>query len=885
MKETNDSSIKKVGYNPLAPWPCMRGNNQSTGVRTWDLSKEKMANDIPVRHFSTGNGIFSTPIIGPDETLYIGSGDSWIYALDPIKNEEKWRFKTGEVIDCAGTISDAGTLFFASCDASMYSLTMEGKLNWQLNLLKDRRHFSPSTIYWWEANVVIGPNGLIFAGCDDFYLYAIEPETGNIRWASMTGMNVWTAPAFSHDGELVYIASFDTNAYAFEADTGKLRWKTKIGNFIASSPAVGNDGTVYLGSFDGHLYALDGKNGKVKWRVKTDGAVYASTAIAPSQTLYVGSSDGSLYAINSETQEVLWTYYTGDAIRGSASLGPDPEGLSPYLIYFGSGNGTLYALDPSGKRRWSYDTLSPYSQIEYPNINASIALGDKGLATATANGDVIWIPYNYYLQKKAKGITTDPGDGYPDNGTYWYLMSQGGTPSDKPLVKEEEHDSSNLILEPTQTISLHAIIKRNAQTLSAKIVPESVQVEITPEIPVRVSVQPDGQQINIIPEAIANKETKYSLLAKASLQHGEENIQISGKMNFTPRYDAEAADIKRVPENAFSITHMSIYSPNIIPTFDQMGIASQMIEARIVSVDEKTNRVVGWGLNKFGVTETGELVGVPVSRHFFFAFGGTYKNGHLIIESLNCQFETTAFPLPLNLLRFTCAVDKNGIPIQAGSMLAEYKLPKVKDYFSAKNQYELSDASQIISAFKRNLSSGITLLKTASDYISTWIPKEHGIQEIPQIFKAAAMTVPLFFLVVQKKTYKPWGLFDEQGQFTGVGTFKLAPVDQSKLQTPKNLKVEKFYFDEKQRRFAVEFDTGENMDSTIGTIPGVLLIDEETLSPMDLDYNSLTHINRDDKGCLKSCYLDIPLTLKIKQKRIRALAMADLCLLDELKMP
>ena len=54
--------------------------------------------------FRTGRGIFSTPVIGGDGTVYVGSGDTYFYAIRP-DGRLRWRLKTGGMIDAAGALS------------------------------------------------------------------------------------------------------------------------------------------------------------------------------------------------------------------------------------------------------------------------------------------------------------------------------------------------------------------------------------------------------------------------------------------------------------------------------------------------------------------------------------------------------------------------------------------------------------------------------------------------------------------------------------------------------------------------------------------------------------------------------------------------------------
>jgi outer membrane protein assembly factor BamB len=49
---------------------------------------------------STEKGIFSTPLIDSDGSIYIGSADHYFYALKP-DGTLIWSFETGEIIDSA----------------------------------------------------------------------------------------------------------------------------------------------------------------------------------------------------------------------------------------------------------------------------------------------------------------------------------------------------------------------------------------------------------------------------------------------------------------------------------------------------------------------------------------------------------------------------------------------------------------------------------------------------------------------------------------------------------------------------------------------------------------------------------------------------------------
>ena len=88
-----------VPVQQSSPWPEMRRDSRNTG-----------ASPIRARYdggrpwlFRTGRGIFSTPVIGGDGTVYVGSADHDFYALRP-DGRLRWKLRTGGIIDAAAAI-------------------------------------------------------------------------------------------------------------------------------------------------------------------------------------------------------------------------------------------------------------------------------------------------------------------------------------------------------------------------------------------------------------------------------------------------------------------------------------------------------------------------------------------------------------------------------------------------------------------------------------------------------------------------------------------------------------------------------------------------------------------------------------------------------------
>lgn len=828
------------------------------------------------RCWPTGNGIFSTPIIGADETIYVGSADRHFYALDPHSGEQRWRFETGECIDCAGCIAEDGTVYFASCDASLYGMAPEGDMRWKLTPFAKRRHFSPSTIYWWEANVVLGPNGWLYAGNDDFNFYAIQPG-GDIQWAQLTGMHIWTAPAFSDDGA-VYFISFDLMLYALDSASGQLRWRSDIGNFAASSPAIGPSGSIHFGSFDGCVYAVEPYGGSIAWKRSTGGPIYATPAIAEDGTLFIGSSDGSFYAIAADGR-VLWSFYTGDAIRCSAVIGPDPEGRCDYLVYFGGGNGLIYALEPGGLRRWSLDSKALGAGGDYPNINASVALGRTGLSTANANGDVFFVPYHLYLDAPdTPGMCREQGDGYPSDGALLYAMTPGGRMAARPLPDEPGDEAPEILAEPGQVLSFRALSRVGGHTLPVRIEPGSLDVTVVPSRPFRATVQPDGGQLNLVFEGPAPSLEACAISVSASFVDAERSGELRGALRTLPlEAPSTAPAITELAGLPFDITHMSIFDPTIVPSLDQIGIASLSIHVRVVHVDQDSGRVVAWGLQRFGQDEQGEHVQISMPRHLTYAFGGHYRDGHLQLEARGCRFETTAFPVPLDLLRFTGAWDGEHGPRAGASLLYEVDAGSRLRALVPLSR-ERVDTRKRPWRVRRNLD-----WKGLAGFVRSWVPGMDTLgSTLSQASKGAARSLALALRLPRRELYGPWGLVGEDGWSRGVGTFRTRASEPVPLPA---LAVELFGYDAKRHTVVADVSLVGVADRALSAaVPGILLIDIDRAVPVPLDYAGATTIDAQPEQGRWTVQLQLPRAISPRGRRWRALLLFDLETLAEVEI-
>jgi uncharacterized repeat protein (TIGR01451 family) len=303
-----------AGLDP-GPWPKFHHDAQNTG------KSENNGVEYPFLKwkYQTEESITSSPAIGSDGTIYVGSYDNYLYAINPDKSL-KWKYQTGRYISSSPAIGADGTIYVGSTDGYLYAINPDKSLKWKH---QTGNYHSPA----------IGADGTIYVGSCSPYLFAINPD-GSLKWKYHAGANIESSPAIGVDGA-IYFGSGDNHLYAINPD-GSIKWKYLAGSYISSSPAIGADGTIYVGSWDNHLYAIN-PDGSIKWRYRTGNNISSSPAIGADGTIYVGSDDNHLYAINPD-KSLKWKHQTGGDIESSPAIGADGT------IYVGSYDKYLYAF-------------------------------------------------------------------------------------------------------------------------------------------------------------------------------------------------------------------------------------------------------------------------------------------------------------------------------------------------------------------------------------------------------------------------------------------------------------------------------------------------------------------------------------------------------------
>jgi len=384
--------------NSKSVWPMFRHDRKHTGSSPYTGPTSPTVQWT----FQTGDGVASSPSIGEDGTIYVGSGwhhlvhsDSNLYAINP-DGTLKWEFPTGKAVFSSPAIGEDGAIYFGSLDKNFYVVEDSGtyaKMRWSLN-----------AGHWIMNSPIIAADSTVYFGSLNFRLFAAD-YYGNLKWVDTLGWCVWASSAIDDNGFLI-VGSKDHKVYKYDdmSPTHSVVWQHPVGQFydghlVDASPAIGPDGTIYVGvdqfGAAGHagqdvitpdtaMFALN-PDGTRKWSMYIGNGVESSIGIGKNNMIYFGSLDSFFYAVRDmgTHPEIIWTYKTGGSIDASPTIGGDGT------IYIGSRDSTMYAFNPDGTILWTFDaggdiessvTINGDGIIYFGGMDGKVyALGEIGL--------------------------------------------------------------------------------------------------------------------------------------------------------------------------------------------------------------------------------------------------------------------------------------------------------------------------------------------------------------------------------------------------------------------------------------------------------------------------------------------------------------------------
>ena len=195
------------------------------------------------------------------------------------------------------------------------------------------------------------------------------PDELELLWTFSTKKGGFESTA-AIDGGMVYAGCLDGNLYAIDLKSGEKRWEFTTDLGFTASAAVRN-GLLYIGDYDGRFYCFDAASGKPKWDLQTDAEINSSANFYQDNVLF-GSQDGNLYCLKADTGELVFKYQSDDMIQCSPTVVGD-------RAFVAGCDGRLHVVDlVAGKSVASID-------IEAPTLCTPAVLGRLAVMGTTGN--------------------------------------------------------------------------------------------------------------------------------------------------------------------------------------------------------------------------------------------------------------------------------------------------------------------------------------------------------------------------------------------------------------------------------------------------------------------------------------------------------------------
>lgn len=406
-----------------AIWPMAGRNQYHTSQSVFGINPSDVASATKgslVWSLKVSNSAFySSPIISKDGTIYVGSSDWSMYAVDSTTRSLRWKYATGASIFGTAALSSVGSLYFGSYDGNLYALNATtGLLKWTFKC-SDSIRSSP----------VLGKNGDIYVAAIDGNIYSIS-QYGTKQWKQQPPQSKKVLGNLAYYGDnaspyLIFVAYAKTNGYngesllqlnASSGNTLDAENNMNTASFALSSPSIDiNSYDIYVATSAIQSFwnvrfsppvasALSKQRGCCGTAQTTDcsqggdtdhscqimGSSYTTPAVSStSRWVFWGSSaDGQsvgssvgksfFYAYDPLNYKILSAYPIGSAVQGQCAI--DKSGV----VYVGTISGDVVALQYSTNPTSSPTTVvSEKWRITLPNVAIYSSL------TINADGTII----------------------------------------------------------------------------------------------------------------------------------------------------------------------------------------------------------------------------------------------------------------------------------------------------------------------------------------------------------------------------------------------------------------------------------------------------------------------------------------------------------------
>jgi len=223
----------------------------------------------------------------------------------------------GQTVKVTPAVASDATVYVAALTGSLYAVSpptgsgSQGSIKWNFDF---GEHLGPTPLVTAPvtappnrgqdgigsgASASIGQDGTIFIGANNSNFYAINPN-GQQKWmyeAERELAGIWTTAALSADGSTLYFGANKGGIYALNTQTGALKWQFNIVGSVFGSPALDATGTLFTGSTVGHVFSIDTTTGEYITDLDVTAPIWTAPSIRPDGSIVVGDRNGRILVL------------------------------------------------------------------------------------------------------------------------------------------------------------------------------------------------------------------------------------------------------------------------------------------------------------------------------------------------------------------------------------------------------------------------------------------------------------------------------------------------------------------------------------------------------------------------------------------------------------
>lgn len=207
----------------------------------------------------------------------------------------------------------------------------------------------------WQLQLPLDPNesvadaylvdDQVYLGTDSGYCYAVDAQTGAIRWLqpiTRAGSGYPLARPAHNGDQTIFVTPVDLQVYGRR--TGQPISRTNL-RYPPGSGVCTAGHLLFVGGLDQRLYAMDDETHWYAWRTYLDGPI-VSTPVVHEGILFVATQGRSVFACRARDRRFRWQAFTMGPV--SADLVVDDRG-----VFVASTDQALYLMDLNyGETRW-----------------------------------------------------------------------------------------------------------------------------------------------------------------------------------------------------------------------------------------------------------------------------------------------------------------------------------------------------------------------------------------------------------------------------------------------------------------------------------------------------------------------------------------------------